>query len=139
MSNKNDNWKKEYEDIKSELLMEQVDKAVRKNPKNWRENLEDIGFAWVDDNYDDEEKEEEKTKPINKNQEYLAAYFENHVSFNKKLIDAFIEEAEAEEPNYPLFRKYFKIGNTKLLYLLITGLSKLTYKSSIIVRIELFS
>jgi len=122
MANKGGNWKKEYEDIKNELLMEQVTDAIKKDPKNLRSNLEEIGFIWIDDSKEEIE-EEEKAVPTNDNQECLVAYFEDKTSFNNKLIEIFLKEAESEEPNYPLFRKYFKAGNNRLLHLLISGLS----------------
>jgi hypothetical protein len=126
MAKKGENWKEEYEDIKNELLMEQVNDAIKKDPNNWRNNLEELGFTWIDDNDSQEEiEEEEKAVPTNDNQEYLVAYFEEKITFNDKMIEVFIDEVESEEPNYPLFRKYFNAGNNRLLHLLISGLSGL--------------
>ena len=122
MANKEKDWKEEYEDIKNELLMDKVSNAINEDPRNWRKNMEDIGFTWIDDSQ--EEKEEEKNAiPKNVNQEYLIGYFEEQIAFNDKLIEVFINEVESENPNYPLFRKYFKAGNTGLLHILISGLS----------------
>jgi hypothetical protein len=45
------------------------------------------------------------------------------VDFNSILIDIFIEETKTDNPNYPLFRRYFKSGNSRLFQLLITGLT----------------
>ena len=61
--------------------------------------------------------------PQNVNQEYLVPYFEEKVKFDSMLIEIFIKEIESEIPNYPLFRNYFKTGNTRLFHLLISGLS----------------
>ena len=124
MANKGKNWKKEYEEIKNELLIDKVSDVIKKNPKNWRNNMEEIGFTWIDDSQEKIE-EEKNANPMNVNQEYLVAYFEDKIEFSNKLIATFIEETESENPNYPLFRKYFKVGNTRLLHILISGLSNL--------------
>ncbi len=124
MANKGKNWKKEYEDIKNELLMDKISNAIGKDPKNWRKNMENIGFTWIDDSQEEIE-EEKNVTPKNVNQEYLVGYFEAQIAFNAKLIEIFIKETESENTNYPLFRKYFKVGNTKLLHILLSGLSSL--------------
>ena len=117
-------WKKVYKDIKNQLLMDKVSDAIKKDPKNWKNNVEEIGFAWTDDSQDEIE-EEKNAYPQNVNQEYLVAYFEEQVKFDSMLIEIYIKEIESETPNYPLFRKYFKTGNTRLVHLLISGLSGL--------------
>ena len=117
-------WKEEYEDIKDKLLMDKVSDAIRKDPKNWINNMEEIGFTWMDDSQDEIE-EEKNACPQNINQEYLVAYFDGQVKFDSMLIEIFIQEIESETPNYPLFGKYFKTGNTRLFDLLISGLSGL--------------
>ena len=124
MTNKGNNWKKEYEEIKNELLIDKVGDAIKKDPKNWINNMEEIGFTWIDDSQEEIE-EEKNANPMNVNQEYLVAYFEEKIEYSNKLIAIFIKETESINPNYPLFRKYFKVGNTRLLHLLISGLSKL--------------
>jgi hypothetical protein len=124
MANTVKNWKEEYEDIRNEFLMEQVNDAIKKDPKNWRNNLEEIGFTWIDDNQD-EIAEEDRAVPLNNNQVYLVEYFEEKIKLNDKMVAAFINEAESEKPNYPLVRKYFKAGNNRLLHLLTSGLSSL--------------
>ena len=115
-------WKEEYEDIKNELLMDKISDTIKKDPKNWRNNMEEIGFTWIDDSQDEIEEEKNAT-PLNVSQEYLVAYFEENIIFNNQLIEIFIKETESENPNYPLFRKYFKAGNTRLLHLLTSGIS----------------
>jgi len=124
MINKDRNWKEEYEDIENELLMDKVSKAIKEDPKNWQNNMEKIGFTWIDDSQDEIEEERNAT-PENVNQEYLVAYFEGEVKFSNNLIEIFIEETESEDSNYPLVRKYFKTGNAQLLHLLVSGLSNL--------------
>ena len=104
--------------------MDKVSDAIKKDPKNWKNNVEEIGFTWTDDSQDEIE-EEKNAYPQNVNQEYLVAYFEEQVKFDSMWIEIFIKEIESETPNYPLFRKYFKTGNTRLVHLLISGLSGL--------------
>jgi hypothetical protein len=122
MAGKNDNWKKDHDDIKNELLMDKVGDVFRKNPTDWRKDLEEMGFTWVDDGQK-EDGEENHVVAENTNQEYLVVYFEGQMDFNSSLIDIFIEETETDKPNYPLFRRYFKSGNSRLIQLLITGLT----------------
>ena len=137
MANKDKNWKKAYEEIKNEILIDKVSDAIKKDPENWRNNIEEIGFTWIDDSQ--EEIEEEKNAiPMNINQEYLIAYFEEKIEFSNKLITIFIKETESENPNYPLFRKYFKAGNPRLLHLLISGLSNLPTNQVLLSGISYF-
>ncbi len=122
MAGKNNNWKKDHNDIKNELLADKVSDVFKKNPTDWRKNLETMGFTWVDDGQEEHE-EENHAVAKNTNQEYLVAYFEGQVDYNSSLIDIFIEETETDNPNYPLFRRYFKSGNSRLFQLFITGLA----------------
>ena len=46
-------WKEEYEDIKNQLLIDKVSEAIKKDPKNWKNNMEEIGFTWIDDSQDE--------------------------------------------------------------------------------------
>ena len=70
MANKGKNWKKEYEEIKNELLIDKVGHAIKKDLKNWINNMEEIGFTWIDDSQEEIE-EEKNANPMNINQEYL--------------------------------------------------------------------
>ena len=114
----------DYEKLKRELRFEQVSKAIKEDPKNWTKKLEEMGFQWFDDEYDQEEAEEESAIPENRNQELLVGYFEGSVKFSDQMLDSFLAEKESPNPNYPLFRKYFKKGNENLKRLLIFGLEK---------------
>ena len=122
MTSKNKQWKKEYDDIKNELLVDKVSDVFQNNPTDWRKDLEEIGFTWVDDSSEEDE-EEINAVAENTNQEYLVAYFENKVDFNSSLITIFKQETETDNPNYPLFRRYFKSGNSRLIQLLEAGLA----------------
>lgn len=137
MANKGKNWKNEYEEIKNELLIDKVSNAIKKDPKNWKNNMEEIGFTWIDDSQEEIE-EEKNANPMNVNQEYLVAYFEEKIEYSNKLIEIFIKETGSKNPNYSLFRKYFKVGNTRLLHLLISGLSKLPTNQVLLSGISYF-
>ena len=81
----------DYEKIKREIVFERVAKAIKEDRKNWIEKVEDLGFKWFDDDYDDEEELEEKqAKPENPNQELLVSYFEGGVELSNKVLDAFL-------------------------------------------------
>jgi hypothetical protein len=45
------------------------------------------------------------------------------MDFKSSLITIFIEETETDNPNYPLFRRYFKSRNSRLIQLILAGLS----------------
>jgi len=112
------------EKLKREIIFEQVSKAIKEDPKNWRSKLEDLGFQWFDDGDDSEEVEEKLAKPENPNQELLVGYFEGSIKLSDHVLDSFLAEKESTNPNYPLIRKYFKKGNENLKKLLIFGLEK---------------
>ena len=107
----------DYEKIRREIVFEKVAKALKKDPKNWTKEVEELGFEWFDDDNGDEEEVEEKlAKPENSNQEFLVNYFEGDIELSDQVLDAFLTEKDSDEPNYPLFRKYFKIRINRLLY-----------------------
>lgn len=112
----------DFEKLKREIVFERVAKAVSKDPKNWADRLEDLGFQWFDDEDDHEENEEAAAIPENQNQELIVGYFEGTEDPSKKVLTAYIEETESENPNYPLFRRYFKKGNPNLKNLIMNGL-----------------
>jgi hypothetical protein len=114
----------DYEKFKRKLRFEQVAKAIREDPKNWSSKPEELGFQWFDDEYDQEEEEEKAAKPENANQELLVAYFEGSINISDQVLDSFLPEKESANPNYPLFRKYFKKGNENLIKMLAFGLEK---------------
>jgi len=115
----------DYEKIRREIVFEKVSKAIKEDRKNWVKQLEDLGFEWFDDGYGDEEEVEEKrARPENPNQELLVAYFEGDIELSDQALDAFLSEKDLEEPNYPLFRKYFRQGNENLKRLIISGLER---------------
>ncbi|MFC1856550.1 hypothetical protein ACFL9U_00805 [Thermodesulfobacteriota bacterium] len=115
----------DYEKIKREIVFEKVDKAIKKDRKNWVKEVENLGFEWFDDgDCDEEEREEKLARPENPNQELLVAYFEGDIELSDQALDAFLSEKDLEEPNYPLFRKYFRQGNENLKRLITSGLER---------------
>ncbi|HFC93268.1 MAG TPA: hypothetical protein ENJ51_10715 [Leucothrix mucor] len=85
MINKDKDWKKEYEEIKNEIIFEKVSKAIKNNPNNWRYNIDKIGLIWTEEDDYEEIKEENDAQPKNKNQKELVAYFTGKSLFIKKL------------------------------------------------------
>jgi len=119
------NSKNNPKNLKDELLFDQVSDAIKKNPKNYRSKLEELGFTWVDDGYGDEEEIEERyAVPTNPNQEFLVAYFEGHIKLTEQVLNTYLTEKYSGAPNYPLIRRYYKQGNPYLKDLLLFGLKK---------------
>jgi len=139
VAKKDKKWKEEYESIKSEILREKVSTAIKENTGNWKENIEELGFVWFDDDAPDETKEENRAISQNKNQKELIAYFNGDIELTDSLIEIFILEVEVDEPNYPLFRKYFKSANNNLLNLLKSGLNILPANQTLLSGISYYN
>ncbi|MDZ7698727.1 MAG: hypothetical protein U5R49_17975 [Deltaproteobacteria bacterium] len=114
----------EFMKLKNEILSEKIEEVFKTNSENYREELSKIGFEWSDDDYPDEIEEENSAVAQNQNQERLLAYFHGEIAFSDTLLDIFLTEKNAAEPNYPLFRKYFRQGNSNLKALIYRGLEK---------------
>jgi len=112
----------DYTKLKNDIVKEKVTDVFREHSKEWVTKLEDIGFTYVDDEDDSEEIEEQNAKPENKRQRDLVDYFENKKKLSKKIFESFSEEKAAENPNYPLIRKYFRKASPNLKALLLYGL-----------------
>lgn len=67
--------------------------------------------------------EEKAAKPENDNQRNLVAYFEGEGDATDAVLAIFLAERDAERPNLPLIRKYFKKANQRLKALLLYGLN----------------
>jgi hypothetical protein len=76
--------------------------------------MEELGFEYFEDDIDNEEIEERNAKPENQRQRDLVAYFENKNKVSEKIFESFSEEKAAENPNFPLIRKYFRKANQNL-------------------------
>lgn len=112
----------DYKKLKNEIIHDKVNDIFRNHPKDWAAKLEDLGFTWFDDEDDTDEIEEQKARPENQNQEDLVKYFENRILLSEEIFISYCEEKAAENPNFPLIRKYFKKANPNLKALLLYGL-----------------
>jgi len=112
----------DYEKIKNEIIRDKVNEIFRKHPKNYIAKMEELGFEYFEDDVDNEEIEERNAKPENQRQRDLVAYFGNKKKLSKKIFESYSEEKAAENPNYPLIRKYFKEANQNLKSLILYGL-----------------
>ena len=108
----------DYQRLKNEIIRDKVDEIFRTQPDNYISALEEIGFKYYDDD-DFEEIEEKNAKPENQNQRDLIEYFEGDQELSHNILAAFISEKDAEEPNLPLIRKYFKQANQNLKSLIL--------------------
>ena len=115
---------KEYQKIKTELLFEQVRKVMKDNPRDWRNQLETLGFEWYEEEDNKDILEESRALPENENQKSLVSYFEGNLFLDEGLLNIFSQENNSDQPNYPLFRRYFRKGNDRLKALILFALSK---------------
>lgn len=120
---KEDSFLNDYQKIKNEMVFEKVDFFLKNQPGNFREALEEIGFEYYEEE-DFEEKEENNAIPQNSNQKYLVSYFDGKKELSEKTLQIFDAERDAQHPNYPLIRKYFKKANKNLKALLLYGLDQ---------------
>ncbi|MBL7178505.1 MAG: hypothetical protein ISS66_22000 [Desulfobacteraceae bacterium] len=112
----------DYEKLKNEIIRDKVSEIFRNHPKDHIAKMEELGFEYFEDDDDYEEIEERNAKPENQRQRELVAYFENKKKLSKKIFESYSEEKAAENPNYPLIRKYYKEANKNLKSLLLYGL-----------------
>ena len=112
----------DYEKLKNEIIRDKVSEIFRNHSKGHIAKMEEIGFEYFEDDDDHEEIEERNAEPENQRQRDLVAYFENKKELSKKIFESYSEEKAAENPNYPLIRKYFKKANKNLKSLLLYGL-----------------
>jgi len=118
----NDSVLDDYEKLKNEIIRDKVSEIFRNHPKDHIAKMEELGFEYFEDDDDYEEIEERNAKPENQRQRELVAYFENKKKLSKKIFESYSEEKAAENPNYPLIRKYYKEANKSLKSLLLYGL-----------------
>jgi hypothetical protein len=118
---KKDKTIEDYEKLKNEIMIEKVDEVFRTQPDNYISALEEIGFTYYEDD-DYEETEEANAKPENQNQKDIIAFFKGEIELSDKIFQIFLEERDAENPNLPLIRKYFKKANQNLKSLILYGL-----------------
>ena len=111
----------EYEKLQDEIMSGKVDEIFRNRPHDYIAALEEIGFKYYEDD-DYEETEEANARPENQNQKDLVDYFEGDAELSDRIFQIFLEERDAENPNLPLLRKYFKSANQNLKTLILYGL-----------------
>ena len=112
----------DFKKAKSEISHEKVKEIFRNHPKGYIAKLKELGFAYCEDDEDNEEMEERNAKPENQRQRDLVSYFEGKKRLSEKIFESYCAEKDAENPNYPLIRKYFKAANKNLKSLLLYGL-----------------
>jgi hypothetical protein len=112
----------DFEKLKNEIMREKIHDVFRKHPKDYISKLEEIGFTFFDDDDGSEEIEEKNAKPENQRQRDLVDYFENRKKLSGKIFESYCEEKDAENPNFPLIRRYFRQANKNLKALIIYGL-----------------
>lgn len=106
-----------------ESIHDEVSRVFKDHAKDYFSKLEEIGFEYQDDDENDQDEQEEAAaKPLNSNQKQLFFYFNGETLLSDHTIEIFLEERRRPKPNYPLFRKYFKTGNKRLLQMLLLGL-----------------
>ena len=120
---KEDSFLNGYQKIKNEMVFEKADNILKNKPGNYPEALEEIGFEYYEEeNF--EEKDEDEAIPQNFNQKYLVSYFDGKKELSEKTLQIFEAERNAQHPNYPLIRKYFKKANKNLKTLILYGLDQ---------------
>lgn len=60
----------------------------------------------------------------NLNQEWLCAYLDGNIDFHPDLIGAYMDETNADSPNYDLFYRYFQRGAPNLKHLLLACIDR---------------
>jgi hypothetical protein len=116
-----DKFIKEVLKLKSRIIRDRVDEVFRTQPDNHISALEEIGFKYYDDD-DPEEIEEKNAIAENQDQQDLVDFFEGGQGCSETILETFFRVKDAEKPNYPLVRKYFKTANQKLKLLILYGL-----------------
>ena len=114
----------DFDSLHDEMVFDAVKEALGKDVQDLS-RLESLGFVWVDDDNGQEELEEKLAKPENERQRLLLNYLEGDVGISESILGAYLEEMAVSEPNFPLFRRYFKRGNPNLKDLLMFGLESL--------------
>jgi len=111
----------DYKKLKDEIVIDKVNEIFRAQPDNYISALEKIGFKYHEED-DYEEIEERNAKPENQNQKDLVAFFKGEKELSDRILQVYFEECDAELPNLPLIRKYFKKANQNLKSLILYGL-----------------
>jgi len=116
-----DKFIKEVLKLKNAVVRDKVDEIFRNQPDNHISALEEIGFKYYDDD-DPEELEEKNAIAENQDQQNLVDFFEGDQDCSETILKTFFRVKDANKPNYPLVRKYFKAANQNLKSLILCGL-----------------
>ena len=114
----------DFEKEKRKLVFKEVARVIKAHPRNYTEKLAELGFRWVDDEVDEEEVEERAATIRSDNERYLVGYLEGETDLSDQVLETYLNEKNSDSLNCPLFRRYFKKGNTRLKELLMYGLEK---------------
>ncbi|MFT5701465.1 MAG: hypothetical protein ACI8ZB_004360 [Desulforhopalus sp.] len=114
----------ENDDLESDSIQEEINRIFKEHPHNPISKLEELGFTYFDDEPDEEKQKEVTAKPENKNQEHLVSFFSGNIQLSDNTLEIFLEERRRPDPNFPLFRKYFRAANKHLLSLILDGLHR---------------
>lgn len=114
----------DFEKEKRKLVFQEVARAIKAHPRNYMEKIAELGFRWVDDEIDEEAVEEQSATIRTDNEKHLVAYFEGETELSDQILHLYVAEKNSDSLNYPLFRRYFKKGNSRVKELLMFGLEK---------------
>ncbi len=121
---KKDKYADEFEKLHREIVRSRVQAVFDRQPAQYRQGLEEIGFSWFDDDMPSEEEEERTALPVNANQQLLVDYFEGALPLADDVFAALKLERYADNSNYPLIRRYFRAGSPPLKSLILAGLER---------------
>jgi len=124
MKSKKDKHAKEFEELQREIIRDRVQSVFDRQPSDYRQELEEVGFTWFDDDGQSEEDEERAALSLNANQRLLVDYFDGYRPLSDDVFAALQEERYTDNPNFPLIRRYFRAGNQPLKILIIDGLQR---------------
>jgi len=93
--------------------------------QDYHNELDQLGVAWLHgDDSEEELIEEHRARAENSNQRQLVAFFNGSEPPSDRVLEVFQSEMRADEPNDPLFRRFFRSRNDNLKCLLEYGLLK---------------
>ncbi|WP_372682500.1 hypothetical protein [Desulfosarcina sp.] len=110
-----------------EIHIAQVSEIMKNHPQDYRERLEEAGFAWQNEEtdllYEQEAEEEGAAVPETDIQRRLVHFLNTGGIVTQQVLGAYQEERYSATPNLPLIRKYFKQANPNLKAILLKGLA----------------
>ncbi|WP_028325844.1 hypothetical protein [Desulfatirhabdium butyrativorans] len=108
----------DYRGFKGEHVRDLMDGIFKNIPLVFEDDLAD--------SLDEEgvHAENETVEIQNLNQEWLCAYLDGNIDFHANMIDAYLDETNADSPNYDLFYRYFRRGAPTLKRLLLACIDR---------------